>query len=56
MALLHGWIDMNNIRMIDRWNSDAMMRYLQVQAQPIIGDYSSRMYNQGTYSFHADDY
>jgi hypothetical protein len=34
MALLHGRVDLSNIHMMGRWNSDAMMRYLHVQAQP----------------------
>jgi predicted ATP-binding protein involved in virulence len=28
MAMFHGDIDMNSIRLMGRWNSDAMMRYL----------------------------
>jgi hypothetical protein len=55
MALLHGCIDMNNIRMMGRWNSDVMMRYLHVQAQPVMGDYAAHMFNQGTYSFLPDE-
>jgi hypothetical protein len=51
MALLHRCIDMNNIRMMGCCNSDAMMRYLHVQAQSVMGDYAARMFNQGTYSF-----
>jgi hypothetical protein len=46
---------MNNIRMMGRWNSDAMMRYLHVQAQPVMGDYSTHMFNQGTYIFLLDE-
>jgi hypothetical protein len=55
MALLHGRVDLNNIRMMGRWNSDAMMRYLHVQAQPILGNYANHMFNQGTYSFLPDE-
>jgi hypothetical protein len=51
MALPHGRIDMSNIRMMGRWNSDAMMKYLHVQAQPVMGDYAAHMYNQGPYIF-----
>jgi hypothetical protein len=55
MALLRGRVDLNNIRMMGRWNSDAMMRYLHVQAQPILGNYANCMFNQGTYSFLPDE-
>jgi hypothetical protein len=55
MVLLYCGIDMNNIRMIGRWNSDAMKRYLHVQVQPVMGDYVTHMYNQGTYSFLPDE-
>jgi hypothetical protein len=54
MTLLHGRIDMNNIRMMGCWNSDAMMRYLKVQAQPVMGDYAAHVYSQGTYIFLPD--
>jgi hypothetical protein len=37
MALLHGEVDLNNIQIMGRWHSDAMMRYLHVQAQSILG-------------------
>jgi hypothetical protein len=55
MALLHGRVDLSNIRMMGRWHSDAMMRYLHVQAQPILGNYAARMFNEGTYSFLPDE-
>jgi hypothetical protein len=55
MALLHGRIDMNNIHMMGRWNSDDMMLYLHVQAQPVMGDYTACMFNQGTYSLLPDE-
>jgi hypothetical protein len=55
MTLLHGRIDMNNICMKGRWNSDAMMQYLHVQDQPVMGNYTAHMFNQGTYSFLPDE-
>jgi hypothetical protein len=55
MALLHGHSDMNNIHMMGRWNSNAMMRYLHVQDQPVMDNYTARMFNQGTYSFLLDE-
>jgi hypothetical protein len=32
-----------------------MMRYLHVQAHPILGKYAARMFNEGTYSFLLDE-
>jgi hypothetical protein len=55
MALLHGKVNPSNIRMMGRWHSDAMMRYLHVQAQPILGNYATCMFNEGTYSFLPDE-
>jgi hypothetical protein len=55
MALLHGKVDLSNIWMMGRWHCDAMMRYLDVQAQPILGNYAARMFNEGTYSFFPDE-
>jgi hypothetical protein len=55
MALLHARVDFNNIRTMGRWNSNAMMRYLHVQAQPILGNYANHMFNQGTYSFLTEE-
>jgi hypothetical protein len=54
MAMLVGSIDLTNIRMMGRWHSDAMMRYLHIQAQPIIGNYASIMFNNGAYTFQPD--
>jgi hypothetical protein len=55
MAMLFGKIDINSIRMMGRWHSDAMMRYLHVQAQPIIGNYAAKMFQEGTYTFQPDE-
>jgi hypothetical protein len=49
MAMMYSKIDMKNIRMMGRWHSDAMVRYLHVQAQPIIECYAAKMFNNGTY-------
>jgi hypothetical protein len=51
VAMLFGKIDINSICMMGRWHSDAMMRYLHVQAQPIIGGYAAKMFNEGTYLY-----
>jgi hypothetical protein len=55
MALLHGRVDLSNIQMMGWWNSDTMMRYLHVQAQPILGNYAAHMFNEGNYSFLLDE-
>ncbi len=51
MALLCGKVDMDLIKMLGRWHSDSMMRYLFLQAQPLMGDFAKKMFNHGTYSF-----
>jgi hypothetical protein len=55
MALLHGKVDLSNIRIMGRWHSDAIMRYLHVHTHPILGKYAARMFNEGTYSFLTDE-
>lgn len=55
MALLCGEIDANTIRLLGRWHSDAMMRYLHLQAQPVMRHFASTMFNHGTYSFNPND-
>ena len=51
MALLCGRVDHNLIQMLGRWHSDAMMRYLHLQAKPVMQGFAAKMYNHGTYSF-----
>jgi hypothetical protein len=53
--MLCGKIDFDSIQMMGRWHSDAMMRYLHIQAQPIINKYAAKMYNRGTYTFLPDE-
>jgi hypothetical protein len=43
MAVFFAKIDMNNIRFMGRWHSDAMMRYLHGQAQTIVGPFAEVM-------------
>jgi hypothetical protein len=54
MALLCGQIDFDHIRMLGRWHSDAMMRYLHMQARAVVGGYAAKMFNNGTYTFLPD--
>jgi hypothetical protein len=55
MALLCGKVDMNLIQMLGRWHRDAMIRYLHMQAQPIVQHFAAKMYNYGNYSFLPDE-
>jgi hypothetical protein len=55
MALLCGRIDHDTIRMLGRWHSDAMMRYLHLQAKPLMRQFAPAMFNHGTYSFLPSD-
>ena len=55
MALLCGNIDPNIIKMLGRWRSDAMIRYLHLQAQPLMQGYAKQMFNHGNYSFLPEE-
>jgi hypothetical protein len=52
MALLCANIDTDRIRLLGRWRSDEMLRYLHVQAEPLMRDFSSRMLVGGTFTLH----
>jgi hypothetical protein len=56
MALLAGQCDTNTIKLLCRWHSDAMMRYLHQQSLPIFQRLSSKMFNNGSYSFLPEDW
>ena len=55
MALLCGNVDFDVIKLLGRWHSDAMLRYLHVQAQPIIQQLAIKMFNKGAHSFTPTD-
>jgi len=55
MTLLCGKIDHNLIQMLGRSHSDAMMQYLHLQAQPIMNQFTAKMFNHGTYNFLRDE-
>jgi hypothetical protein len=55
MALLCADIDTDVIKLLGRWHSDSMIRYLHVQAQPITHRMAARMFNNGQYSFLPAD-
>ena len=50
MALLCSGVNTGIISLIGRWRSDKMLRYLHVQAEPIIRNYSKLMINHGNYN------
>jgi hypothetical protein len=49
MALLCAHVDTDTIRLLGRWQSDVMLRYLTVQAQPVMRDFSRRMLEGADY-------
>lgn len=49
-ALLLARVDTDIISLIGRWRSDEMLRYLHIQAYPLMKDYSRRMLNAGDYT------
>ena len=50
MALLFSGVDKDIISLIGRWQSDKMMRYLHVQAEPIMRNFSKLMISYGNYN------
>ena len=48
-------VDTDTIKLIGRWQSDAMLRYLHLQAQPVMSGFSRKMLVAGDYRFHAAD-
>eukprot|EP00536_Pseudo-nitzschia_multiseries_P018575 jgi/Psemu1/56269/gm1.56269_g len=56
MALLQGKCDSNVIKLLARWHSDCMMRYLHQQSLPIFKNLASVMFNNGTYSFLPEEW
>ena len=54
MALLCAQVDANVIQLIGRWRSDEMLRYLHVQAEPVMRDFSSRMLQHGSFTLHPN--
>ena len=49
MALLCAGVDRDRIRMLGRWRSDEMYRYLHVQAQPVMQGLSAAMLRGGSF-------
>ena len=55
MALLCAQIDTDLIQLVGRWRSDSMLRYLHVQAAPIMSPLASAMTQGGDFTFHPLD-
>jgi hypothetical protein len=55
MALLCAEVDTDKIRLLGRWRSDEMLRYLHVQAFPIVAPLASQMVRHGFYSFFPNN-
>ena len=47
MALLYSYVDHDIISLIGRWKSDKLMRYLHVQAEPIMRNFSKLKIGHG---------
>lgn len=54
MALLCAKVDTDIIRLMGRWRSDEMLRYLHVQAAPIMANFASTMVLQGNFCLHPN--
>lgn len=50
MALLCAKVDTDIIRLLGRWRSDEMLRYLHIQAEPLMRDFSRRMLHHGNFA------
>jgi hypothetical protein len=50
MALLCAHVDTDMIKLIGCWRSEAMLRYLHIQAAPVMQNFASMMLAGGHYS------
>jgi hypothetical protein len=50
MAPLCAKVDPDRIRLLERWRSDEMLRYLHVQAYPVVADLAPAMLQQGAFT------
>jgi hypothetical protein len=50
MALVCANVDADRIRLLGRWKSDEMLRYLHVQAEPVMRHFSSPMLAGGNFT------
>lgn len=49
-ALLCGGVDTDVIRLIGRWRSDEMLKYLHTSAEPLMRDYAKQMLSGGSFT------
>ena len=54
MALLCAHVDTDLIRLLGRWRSDEMMRYLHLQAEPVMRNFSALMLSGGSFILHPN--
>jgi hypothetical protein len=50
MALISARVDSDLIRLLGRWQSDAMLRYLHVQAVPVLQNFARQMHLHGQFN------
>ena len=55
-ALLVAGVDTDHIQLLGRWKSDAMLRYLHIQADPVVRRYARDMFNGGRITFRPGTY
>ena len=55
-ALLCAAVDSDAIQLLGRWKSDAMLRYLRIQAAAHANNYAQHMLDHGSYTFHPQSY
>ena len=51
-ALLCADVDSDSIKLLGRWKSDAMLRYLRIQAHVVRSNFAQKMLEHGGYTFH----
>jgi hypothetical protein len=51
-ALLCAQVDTDTIQLIGRWRSDGMLRYLHVQAKPVMRHFAQQMLTHGAFTMH----
>ena len=54
MALLCTNLDTNRICLLEHWQSDEMLHYLNVQAYPVVSHLSGLMLQHGNFNFIPD--
>lgn len=54
MALLCAHVDTDIIRLLGRWRSDEMLRYLHLQAEPVMRNFAANMLSGGNFVLHPN--